>query len=427
MLGTRHSVRRPPPDQLGHTVVRLSFHMLMPNRLITSPRVATACVALLLAAACTLGAQNSATLDVSSSRLRYSGDTATSGAFTVAPALHAALPDALVDASAGLSQFTGGGWSAQGMVAGSAFTPSRPIVGELAGTSGGSVHADGNRTAQSLASLRLHVVLESIGAWAGGSAGQAWDSLGWHGVRSTEAGLWMQQGNLTSSFSLTPTRVADSIRYTDAQVALRLATARADLAGSIGRRGGDQSALGGGTQGWINASATLWLSSGVALTLGGGRYPSDPLQGYRPAMYGEIGLRFGVRDFGRAEARAARSDGAPSSASVQLPNVLARADREADRAGNEFELRPAGGIERTLRIRAGGAQRVEISGDFTGWRPLSLTAAAGGWWSATLPIAAGTYEMNFRVDGGPWLVPPGLTALADEDGGVVGVLVVPGG
>jgi hypothetical protein len=45
-------------------------------------------------------------------------------------------------------------------------------------------------------------------------------------------------------------------------------------------------------------------------------------------------------------------------------------------------------------------------------------------WSVTLPINTGKYEMNIRINGGPWTVPPGLLSMLDEFGGSVGLLVV---
>ena len=67
---------------------------------------------------------------------------------------------------------------------------------------------------------------------------------------------------------------------------------------------------------------------------------------------------------------------------------------------------------------------VEINGDFTQWRAIQLTRGSDDWWSATLPIAAGTYQMNVRIDGGAWLAPPGLMTSTDEFAGVVGILIV---
>jgi hypothetical protein len=34
--------------------------------------------------------------------------------------------------------------------------------------------------------------------------------------------------------------------------------------------------------------------------------------------------------------------------------------------------------------------------------------------------------VNTRVDGGPWIVPPGLTTMTDDFEGEVGVLVIEG-
>jgi 1,4-alpha-glucan branching enzyme len=78
----------------------------------------------------------------------------------------------------------------------------------------------------------------------------------------------------------------------------------------------------------------------------------------------------------------------------------------------------------TLRVNAPRAQLVEVTGDFTSWVPLQLAPASDGWWTATLPIKPGKYQMNLRIDGGKWLVPPGLLSMLDEFGGTVGLLVV---
>jgi len=41
-----------------------------------------------------------------------------------------------------------------------------------------------------------------------------------------------------------------------------------------------------------------------------------------------------------------------------------------------------------------------------------------------MPIARGTHQINLRVNGGRWIVPPGLTPITDEFGGAVGLLIV---
>jgi 1,4-alpha-glucan branching enzyme len=78
----------------------------------------------------------------------------------------------------------------------------------------------------------------------------------------------------------------------------------------------------------------------------------------------------------------------------------------------------------TLRIDAPGAQIVEVSGDFSDWTPMPLARAGDGLWALTLPITPGKYQMNVRLDGGKWLVPPGLLPMLDEFGGSVGLLVI---
>jgi 1,4-alpha-glucan branching enzyme len=89
-----------------------------------------------------------------------------------------------------------------------------------------------------------------------------------------------------------------------------------------------------------------------------------------------------------------------------------------------FEQRDEADGRRRLRVQAPAARLVEVSGDFTDWEPVRLTRAADGWWEARLPIAAGLHQLNVRVDGGEWLVPPGLSRRADGLGGLVGVLLV---
>jgi hypothetical protein len=45
-------------------------------------------------------------------------------------------------------------------------------------------------------------------------------------------------------------------------------------------------------------------------------------------------------------------------------------------------------------------------------------------WEITLRVPAGTYRLDVRADGGPWLAPRGTRLQRDEFGGEVGILVV---
>jgi hypothetical protein len=65
-----------------------------------------------------------------------------------------------------------------------------------------------------------------------------------------------------------------------------------------------------------------------------------------------------------------------------------------------------------------------MTGDFTQWAPVNLQRLNDGWWGAPVPIEPGTYQMNLRIDGGPWRVPAGMLSMKDEFGGVTGLLVI---
>ncbi len=77
-----------------------------------------------------------------------------------------------------------------------------------------------------------------------------------------------------------------------------------------------------------------------------------------------------------------------------------------------------------IQVRAPGAERVELTGDFTGWQPMSLRRMAGSRWELGLTLAPGVHLVNLRVDGGPWTPPAGLPTAADGFDGVAGVVVI---
>ena len=77
-----------------------------------------------------------------------------------------------------------------------------------------------------------------------------------------------------------------------------------------------------------------------------------------------------------------------------------------------------------ILVRAPGARVVELESDATGWSPITLRPGAGGRWEGELELAPGVHQLGIRVDGGPWLPPPGFPAAPDGFGGSVGVLVI---
>jgi hypothetical protein len=77
---------------------------------------------------------------------------------------------------------------------------------------------------------------------------------------------------------------------------------------------------------------------------------------------------------------------------------------------------PARGLTR-LAIRAPAARRVEVAGDWSGWRTADATRAANGVWYADVALPPGEYRYAFRIDGTQWKVPDGAEATSDGAGG----------
>jgi hypothetical protein len=45
-------------------------------------------------------------------------------------------------------------------------------------------------------------------------------------------------------------------------------------------------------------------------------------------------------------------------------------------------------------------------------------------WESVVPATTGSHLVNIRVDGGSWIVPPGLVPKSDDFAGSVGVFVI---
>lgn len=86
--------------------------------------------------------------------------------------------------------------------------------------------------------------------------------------------------------------------------------------------------------------------------------------------------------------------------------------------------RATGNGLRTVVLRVPGARTVEISGDFTSWKPVAMQEVSPNRWEATLAIAPGSHRVNVRINGDAWTAPPGVPSLEDEFNGRVGLIVV---
>jgi hypothetical protein len=166
---------------------------------------------------------------------------------------------------------------------------------------------------------------------------------------------------------------------------------------------------------WLSASATWWMTSNLAVVAGAGRALEDALRGVPTARYASLALRIGVRNGGLMSARP--RDAAPSDHASSLPRLVVT---RAGGRGNDEEAR-------TLTVHAPAAQVVELMADFTGWEAVSLNRqdSPRGSWTLTRALSSGTHRVAIRLDKGEWMVPTNLPRVADEFGGVVGLITVP--
>ena len=348
-------------------------------------------------------AQNAkASIDAGALNMQYA-DSIDANAIAATPSLWIDGQRGSLSTTATLSQFSGGGWSAQGSADGSLFSRKVGLFfGEIEGSAGGSTRNDASRTGQLLGIVRAHLSTDDRGVWIGGGAGGTWDGVEWRNVLRGEAAAWIHRNNAGASISATPVVVDDSIRYTDAQISAGLTLSRVDLDASAGFRSGSRlPTLGGTAKSWGSASITGWIASRIALVASAGTYPVDLTQGFPGGRFASLSIRFGSRRFTPAH-----------DVAVTGP------------ARSSFALRKAENGMREIRIKNESAGKVEIMGDFTDWKAVQLEKLESSWWTVRVPLTPGVHEMNIRIDGRDWTVPPGLSRKSDEFGGAVGVFVV---
>src|SRR5438105_12914450 len=343
--------------------------------------------------------------------LRYA-DTVNTGVAAASPHLIFDWGSSTAEASGTFSQFLSGGWSTQGALSGSIFSGvHRGIVGELGGFAGGSTHNDGTRTGEVLGNLRVHYPRESNEIFAGIGAGRTSFGNGSQKLLLGEVGVALQVKTIDATLTVSPVAL-DSINYADSQLSLSWTRRSVDFEGILGFRVGDQlTDLGATARAWGSLSAVAWLRPHLAAVLSRGTYPIDPTQGFPGGRFLSASIRL-TRGYDRALPAAKPRELPPAATAKDAPVV------------ERFTWQKSDARQVTLRANAPRAQTVEITGDFTNWVPIRLSAESKGWWAITLPLSPGKYQMNLRVNGGNWAVPPGLLSMADEFGGAVGLLIV---
>jgi hypothetical protein len=354
-------------------------------------------------------AQTVGSLDAGASRIGYT-DLPGITAYSVSPAFQLFRSNASVLANGVFSRFGGGGWTLQGTATGSVFVPrGSRIQAELGGTLAGSTDDDGNKSAEVLGQVRLHWGGARRGLWAGGAVGRAWEGTLWQTVGLAEAAAWARFGDVTAVLSASPNWVGRDLRFFDTQATARLVHGPIELGAYAGIRSWFEPDFTKANR-WVGATAAYWLNRNLAIVAAGGSYPDDFAQAFPGAKYVSLTIRV-----------ATRRPPTPSGVEAQEYRLLQPLARPVV---PDFRVTTMTAPARLLRVRAPGATSVEVMGDFTDWEPVALRKDARNEWTAVLVIPRGTHRMNLRVNQGTWGVPPGIPALDDDFGGVVGVLVI---
>lgn len=348
-------------------------------------------------------------------QVRFAGNPAFTST-TLTPAFALRARHLALAAQATFAQLGTAGWSTQGNAQASLFTgvSSRGLMLEAAGAMGGSSYPGGTSTAQGLGALRAHWLGVSRAAWVGAAMGRMNDGVEWRGVQQGELGVTLSGQLQRFTVIATPSITDETLKYTDVLAVLSTGAGALDVSLSLGARSGAKLPFEGGEQRvWGGASLQLWLARSTSFLVGFGTYPVDATQGFPAGRFVSFGLRLGER----------RSASALAQSGARRTIALAR-----ESGLREFSLRAADDATLALRVRAPHARSVEVTGDFTGWRPLALARGDDGWWWARVPNrGVQTIEMTLRVDGGAWVVPPGAETVRDEFGGVSGRVLVSGG
>lgn len=152
---------------------------------------------------------------------------------------------------------------------------------------------------------------------------------------------------------------------------------------------------------WGALSGLYVLTSRIVIVGGAGTRPGEPAFGSRRRSFATLGVRL---------------LGAPEPPSRPPPEIRPTT--------SDFRIVPQSSGVYQVRVRVPFARTVELSADFTDWKPLALTRVGTDLWEVTLEIASGMHHVNIRVNGERWAAPPGVPSVEDEFNGTVGLVVV---
>jgi hypothetical protein len=234
---------------------------------------------------------------------------------------------------------------------------------------------------------------------------------GWGRVGRVDIGVWLKRTGLKvpGSDPSSDGNPADTIRLGEESTRRTLQDHYTDVEATIGwTRGNLALEAGAGRRFGKAFQFTSWhvralyqVTSRVALIASSGQFPVDVVSGLPSGGFTTFSMRFNLRN------------DPPTSSTGEL--ARSRAKWQA------FSATAAGDGNHLILVRVPGANAVEMMGDFTDWSPVLLVPDGPDMWRLRMRIPAGLHEINMRVDGGPWMVPAGLTAVDDGLGGRVGI------
>jgi len=364
----------------------------------------------------------------------------------VSPGIKLDLPLANISAN-GSAWLEGQQWQiADGTLSASVFTPTwYGLRGEIIANASRAFFDRSIANDQVDAQARLHMLMkQSGGIWVGGGVARPWRVAVVSHVDVAGGGAWTRvggailSGTFTNFFFTKVAPVSDSgnasttctdsrtevsldvaaapvshdvagvqcrrySRFSDVEGALHWEHGFFEISAQTGYRFGNAYDVSADSRRWAAASGTLWVTNQVAAVVGGGRVPANPSRGLPARNYMNFGMMLAYAPVPR--------------------NAVPVAPRLATVRG--FEVRPSSpGMER-ITIRVGGVESVELMGDFSDWGTLQMIRRGRDLWELVLPLQRGTHQINIRLDGGPWLPPPGMPIMKDGFSGEVGVLVLP--
>lgn len=251
------------------------------------------------------------------------------------------------------------------------------------------------------------------GGFAGISAGAVGQSGAWWRLAGAHAGGYLRldgagtdelSGAVVFTNAKPPAAAGPAIRYGDLLGYWQHDRGPLELLIGGGARASATRSL--GSTGWVSGTATLWMTSRLALVFSAGRALEDVTRAIPSVRYLSLALRVGQQ-----------------RSTDLLPTAIHRGN--PDHEEGRLEVRASRDSMRLVTVRADTAAAVELMADFTDWEPVAMVKGLDGIWSLERPITPGAHHVAIRIDGGAWRAPPNLARVPDDFGGEVGLLAVP--